>query len=100
MNAPHEPGRATRRRVLRLGLASGVGLAAGFGWRTTPAQTAKLAKEAVKYTDVGTVPGKDCDDCSQFEPGPSAGAAGSCRIVDGAISPHGHCIAFTPKAKR
>ena len=101
MNARNEPGgRATRRRVLRLALTSGVGLAAGLGWRATSAQAAKLSKQAVQYTDAGTAPGKDCDDCSQFEPGPSASAAGSCRIVDGAISPHGHCIAFTPKAKR
>lgn len=99
MNARHEPGCATRRHVLRLSLASGVGLAAGFGWRTTPAQTAKLAKEAVKYTDVGTVPGKDCDDCSQFVAAASLGESPTCRIVDGPISPHGHCIAFSPKSR-
>lgn len=100
MNPRYEPGCATRRRALRLGLASGVGLAAGFGWRAPSAQTAKLSKEAVKYTDAGTAPGKDCDDCSQFAPGASATDAGICKIVEGTISPHGHCIAFTPKAKR
>jgi hypothetical protein len=44
--------------------------------------------------------GKDCDDCSQFVPGATPDAPGTCRIVEGAISPHGHCIAFTPKARR
>ena len=100
MKSPHEPGCATRRRALRLGLVSGVGLAAGFGWRATSAQAAKLSKQAVQYTDAGTSPGKDCDDCTQFVPGASATDAGTCRIVEGTISPHGHCIAFTPKARR
>lgn len=100
MKSPHEPGCATRRRALRLGLVSSVGLAAGFGWRATSAQTAKLSKQAVQYTDAGTAPGKDCDDCTQFVAGASATDAGTCKIVEGAISPHGHCIAFTPKAKR
>jgi hypothetical protein len=100
MNPSHQPGCATRRRALRLGLASGACLAAGFGWRAASAQPAKLSKQAVKYTDEGAAPGKDCDDCSQFVPGASATDAATCRIVEGTISPHGHCIAFTPKAKR
>ena len=92
--------RLTRRQALRRSAALGVGATILWLAPTRAPAQAKLAKDAVKYVDQGDVPGKDCDDCSQFVPGPSAGAAGSCRIVDGAISPHGHCIAFTPKAKR
>jgi hypothetical protein len=49
--------------------------------------------------DAGKVEGKDCDDCSQFVPGKTARDLGTCKIVEGEINPHGHCIAFTPKPK-
>ena len=87
-----------RRVVLQRGL--GLAAAPAVAWlmpATVCGQGAKLAKAAVSYVDVGTVPGKDCDDCLQFVPGADAKAVGTCRIVDGPISPHGHCIAFTPK---
>ena len=88
----------TRRGALRLGAALGVGATAA--WVTpTSAQTGKLAKDAVKYVDKGDAPGKDCDDCMHYIASASARDAATCRIVDGPISPHGHCIAFTPKAK-
>jgi hypothetical protein len=60
----------------------------------------KLAKSAVQYQDVGNSPGKDCDDCTQFIAGKTAKAKGTCKIVEGDIDPHGHCIAFTPIAKK
>ncbi len=63
------------------------------------AQAGKLAKDAVKYVDKGDAPGKDCDDCMHFIAPANAHEAATCRIVDGPINPHGHCIAFTPKAK-
>ena len=89
----------------RVALQRGLGLVAGsvVAWLVPGGvcgQAAKLAKAAVSYVDVGTAPGKDCDDCVQFVPGADAKAMGACRIVDGPISPHGHCIAFTPKAGR
>ena len=71
-------------------------LARGQAW----AAPAKLAKEAVKYVEVSADKGKDCDDCTQFIAGGWANAPGSCKIVEGAISPHGHCIAFSLKPKR
>ena len=49
--------------------------------------------------DAGEDEGKDCDDCSQFVPGETATDLGTCKIVEGAINPHGHCFAFTPKPK-
>ena len=88
----------SRRCALRHGAA--VGLGATIAWIATPARAqAKLAKDAVKYVDKGDVPGKDCDDCLQFIAPASTKDPASCRIVDGPISPHGHCIAFTPKPK-
>ena len=90
---------ATRRALLELALTAGIGAAAGLRPGSAAAEAARLSKAAVKYTDTGNVEGKDCDDCSQFVPGPASDGPGTCRIVDGPIAPHGHCIAFTPKRK-
>jgi hypothetical protein len=57
----------------------------------------KLSKTAVNYVEVNTFEGMDCDDCAHFVPGKTAKTPGTCKIVDGAISPHGHCIAFSLK---
>ena len=88
-----------RRAVLQQALGVGVALA-WTGRQAASAATTKLDKTAVQYTDVGTVKDQDCDDCVQFIPGTTATASGTCRIVEGPISPHGHCIAFAPKRRR
>ena len=89
-----------RRDALRGGL--GAIAAVAMVWiapRSALAASDKVSKAAVQYTDTGNVAGKDCDDCSQFLPGKTPKDSGTCKIVEGAISPHGHCIAFTPKPK-
>jgi hypothetical protein len=95
-----ETARASRRDALRFGLDAGVGIAIVAMAGSAFSQSTKLSKESVKYTDAGKVEGKDCDDCSQYLPGKSATDLGTCKIVEGAINPHGHCIAFSPKPKR
>ena len=60
------------------------------------AQQVKLAKAAVQYQDVGNSPGKDCDDCMHYIAGKDPKGMGTCKIVEGDIAPHGHCLAFTP----
>jgi hypothetical protein len=87
----------TRRCALRRGAAMGLGATIVWAAGTPARAQGKLAKEAVKYVDKGDVPGKDCDDCMQYIAPASAKAPATCRIVDGPISPHGHCVAFTPK---
>lgn len=59
---------------------------------------AKLSKADVKYQDKPNA-GNDCDDCIQFIPGATRTAAGTCKVVEGAISRQGYCLAFTPKPK-
>jgi hypothetical protein len=83
------------RRVV---LVRAVG-AALAGVAASGAVAAKLAKSDVQYTDSGTLKDQDCDDCVQFIAGKGANAPGTCRIVEGAIRPHGHCIAFAPKPR-
>ena len=98
---PDQISNASRRRAIRCGLAAAVGIQIiAFTEQQAWAAEAKLAKAAVKYTDVSADEGKDCDDCSQFVSGATANGPGSCKIVDGDINPHGHCIAFSPKPKR
>ncbi len=94
-----DQGTLSRRRALRRGAALGLG--ATIAWVTiAPARAqARLAKEAVKYVDRGDTPGKDCDDCLHYLAPAKPGEPATCRIVEGPISPHGHCLAFTPKPK-
>ena len=90
-----------RRFVLQRALCVGVGVGLGCTVPRSPlAASVKLDKGAVQYTENGAVPDQDCDDCIQFVAGKTAKDSGMCRIVDGPISPHGHCIAFAPKPHR
>jgi hypothetical protein len=63
---------------------------------TKAAEAAQLSKAEVQYRD-RPHDGKDCDDCVQFVAGEGPKVAGSCKVVAGVISPHGYCLAFTPK---
>jgi hypothetical protein len=90
----------SRRDAMR----AGAGAAGGFVLAIVASNAARaadtrLAKATVQYVDDGKMPGKDCDDCIQFLPGKTAKDLGGCKIVEGAINPHGHCLAFSPKSK-
>ncbi len=67
--------------------------------RVTKGAEVKLAKSLVQYIDAGNMPHMDCDDCIQFVPGKTTRDKGLCKIVEGEIDPHGHCLAFSPKPK-
>ena len=91
----------TRRDALQRGLGAIASVAvASHAVTAASAAETKLAKSAVKYVAVGNEEGKDCDDCIQFVSGKTASANGTCRIVEGEINRHGHCIAFSPKPKK
>lgn len=91
----------SRRIVLQRGLGAVTGAAlVGVAGTSAWAAETKLAKSAVQYVDAGKDESKDCDDCTQFVPGKTAKDIGTCKIVEGAINPHDHCIAFTPKPKK
>ena len=62
---------------------------------STPARAMKLGKSDMHYQDQPRE-GKRCVDCTAFEPRPG-NASGGCKIVDGAISPDGWCMAFSLK---
>jgi hypothetical protein len=99
-SAPGPADDMPRRAALRGGLgAIAVVAIAWIAPGSAAAASDKVSKAAVQYTETGNVAGKDCDDCSQFLPGKSVKDPGTCKIVEGDISPHGHCLAFTPKPK-
>ncbi len=86
---------ASRRGAIKTGIGAMTSIAlASFTSGRALAADVKLAKSAVNYEDVAKDPGKDCDDCIHFIAGKNAKAAGTCKVVEGAINPHGHCIAF------
>ena len=57
---------------------------------------AKMAKATMQYQDHP----KDnfhCSKCMQFIPGKTTAANGTCKLIEGSISPDGWCLAFAPK---
>jgi len=65
--------------------------------RADAAPASKAPKAAMLYMDKPH--GKDkCANCIHFQPAKAPGAAGSCTVVAGAISPHGWCVAYTRKS--
>jgi hypothetical protein len=63
---------------------------------TTTAQ-AKGSKAQFKYQATPSN-GKKCSQCTFYIPGSSPKANGTCKIVDGSISPNGWCTAFAAKS--
>jgi High potential iron-sulfur protein len=84
-----------RRLLLKNAIAvAGVALASAFA-RSALAQ-AKASKQAMKYQDQPK-DGQRCDTCLQFIAGAKPGANGTCKVVDGPISPSGWCAAYVKK---
>jgi hypothetical protein len=76
---------ATRRQILRAGLAVVGGVAA----ISARAQD-KIEQSQVQYQPTPK-DGNKCSTCVNFE------APAACKIVSGKISPEGWCIAYAPK---
>ncbi|HEY1881965.1 MAG TPA: high-potential iron-sulfur protein [Candidatus Cybelea sp.] len=89
----------SERELSRRNFLSGVivlpALAGLFLTQTSPAQ-AKGSQAQFKYQKTPKN-GQKCSGCSQFVPGKSATADGTCKVVDGTISPNGWCIAWSKK---
>jgi len=90
-------GGVSRRGALRRTAALGLGATIVWATPLPAAAQAKLSKDAVKYVARNDAPGKDCDDCMHYVAPAKPREAASCRLVEGPVSPHGHCVAFTPK---
>ena len=84
-----------KRTVLLAGIAA-IPLLANT--RIVIAQS-KLARAVVQYQDTPKE-GRDCNGCLQYIPGATAIANGTCKVVEGVISPLAYCAAFTRKPKQ
>jgi hypothetical protein len=84
-------------KVSRRTLLKNAALAAGLA--TVPFAVrgqAKASKQAMQYQDQPKN-GQECDSCVQYVPGASAGAPGTCKVVEGSVSPKGWCVAYVKK---
>jgi hypothetical protein len=85
-----------RMEISRRDLLKGVAIIAGAAvFRPARAQ-AKVSKAAMQYQDhpKGSA---ECSNCLQFVPGKTPTAMGTCKVVEGAISPKGWCLAYAKK---
>ena len=57
----------------------------------------KASKQAMKYQDQPK-DGQRCDQCMHFIAPAKKGAQGTCKVVEGPISPAGWCIAYVKKS--
>jgi hypothetical protein len=82
----------SRRAVLK-----GAALLAGLAAIPLTVEAAGTAsKSSMQYQD-HPKGDQECSSCLQFIPGKTASAMGQCKVVAGAISPHGWCIAYAKK---
>lgn len=87
--------KATSRRSV-IGWLVAVAIAPAMAVAGKALAQAKMKKDAAQYQDKPK-DGKDCEGCSQFVPGKSEKAPGTCKVVEGSISPKGWCMVFAPK---
>jgi len=63
----------------------------------TTGADAKASQAQFKYQKTPNN-GHKCSQCTFFVPGSAPNANGTCKIVDGSISPNGWCTAWSKKA--
>jgi hypothetical protein len=80
----------SRRSMLKSFVVVSGAACAGLLSNRQAAAQGKASKEAMKYQDHPDGD-KKCSECMQFVP------PGSCKVVEGTISPNGYCIAFVKK---
>jgi len=92
MNA-HE---SARRRLLAQAAALPVLLVLPTSGEAAAAPAGRASKEDFHYQDQPNE-GKRCANCVQFVPPAAGQPSGTCRIVAGAISANGWCMAYSPR---
>lgn len=84
----------SRRKIIKMMvLGATIPFMTGFNKQ---GHAAKASKQAMQYRDSPN--GKEkCSNCLQFIPGETPEANGTCKVVEGNISPNGWCTAYTPR---
>ena len=85
----------SRRECIGCGLAmlGTLGVARGAAAQAAP----KVPQKDAQYQPTPKN-GQKCDMCQYFIAGVRPNAAGTCRLVDGSISPNGWCALFAKKS--
>ncbi len=88
---------SSRRSFLKTATLIAGAAAVPVTFMSREAFAAKVAKASMQYQDTpkGTA---ECSTCMQYVPGKSASANGTCKVVEGSISPKGWCLAYTAKS--
>ncbi len=91
--------KTTRRIIIirAMGLLGAAAVAPAFIGNALAQGKAK--KTAVKYQDKPNGKQK-CGDCMHFIPAASGKGPGTCKIIEGAISPNGWCAEWEQPAKK
>jgi hypothetical protein len=92
---------ASRRTLLKSGATIAViGAVATTGLLKSGPARAQSGKASQAVAMYQTTPhGKDqCDNCIHFVPGKTPTANGTCKVVEGDISPHGWSVMYARKA--
>ena len=90
---------ASRRTLLKSGATMvAIGAVAATGILTSaPARAQSKASKAVAMYQ-STPHGKDqCGNCIHFIPGKTPKSAGTCKVVEGDVSPSGWCVMYARK---
>ena len=82
--------------VSRRSFVKGVVLLAGATTSMLAFGQAKATKAAMQYQEKPNG-NKQCSNCLQFVPGKKPKDNGTCKIVDGSISPNAYCMAWVAK---
>ena len=101
MNKQNDDFNASRRSLIRKGVAAvAVGTVAASGLLKLSPANAQAGKATQAVAMYQTTPhGKDqCDNCIHYIPGKTPTANGTCKVVQGVISPHGWCVMYARKA--
>lgn len=88
--------RALSRRTFLGGV---VVLPALAGLLAAPARAdgSKASQESMHYQS-SPKDGMQCSGCNFFIAGKDAASDGTCKVVEGSISPHGYCMAYNAKS--
>ena len=54
-------------------------------------------RTSVQYTEQTRDPAKSCSGCAFFHAGADAASCGKCDILNGAVSPNGHCMSWSAR---
>lgn len=90
----------TRESSTRRSFLGGVIALPALAGLLTAAASADSSKASQASMHYQTSPSgsMQCSGCQFFIPAQDTTSSGSCKIVDGSISPHGYCIAYSAKS--